>query len=257
MKPTTQGEGDRTDVLNGVRVCAMGHVVLAHTFFFFTHGSIINIQHAFDIIKEEWFAVITVGTYAVDVFFFLSGFLASYIILARIHKRRGKGEGCLASVLHRWIRLFPLYAFVMLFTTGILPLLASGPTYFLYVDGDLSSCKELWWAHFLYVNNFWGLLPHHVDMCIGWTWYLANDFQFFILAAILVPVFYHKPKLSFTILLGVQTVCFIATTVLAVINHYNLSMVSLSETYFEWNYIKPWSRLFPFFVGICGAFAYF
>ena len=50
MKPTTQGEGDRTDVLNGVRVCAMGHVVLAHVFFFFTHGSIVNLKDTFDII---------------------------------------------------------------------------------------------------------------------------------------------------------------------------------------------------------------
>ena len=110
MKPTTQGEGDRTDALNGVRVCAMGHVVLAHTFFYFTHGSITNFKNAFGVVQPDWFAVITVGTHAVDVFFFLSGFLATYIILARMHKRGGKGEGCLPAVLHRWIRLSPLYS---------------------------------------------------------------------------------------------------------------------------------------------------
>ena len=138
-----------------------------------------------------------------DVFFFLSGFLATYIILARMHKRGGKGEGCLAAVLHRWIRLFPLYAFVMLITTGILPLFASGPTYFLYVDGDLSSCEEIWWAHFLYVNNFFGVPPLPVNLCLGWTWYLANDFQFFLLAALLVPFYYSRPKLIFSLCLGV------------------------------------------------------
>lgn len=197
LKPTTQGEGDRTDVLNGVRVCAMGHVLLAHVFFFFTHGSVINLTDIFDIIKQDWFAVITVGTYAVDVFFFLSGFLASYVILARMHKRRGKGEGCLATVLHRWIRLFPLYAFVMLFTTGFLPLLANGPAYFLYADNDLNSCTYQWWTHFLYINNFYGLTSgNDLDYCIGWTWYLANDFQFFLVAALLVPLYYQRPRLS-------------------------------------------------------------
>ena len=142
MKPTTQGEGDRTDVLNGVRVCAMGHVLLAHVFAFYIRRPIVNFMDAFDIIKEEWLAVITVGTYAVDVFFFLSGFLASYVILARMHKRRGKGEGCLAAVLHRWIRLFPLYAFTMLFATAILPLFAEGPLFFLSADQALNSCKD-------------------------------------------------------------------------------------------------------------------
>ena len=228
MKSTTQGEGDRTDVLNGVRVCAMGHVVLAHTFFYFTHASIINIQDGFDIIQQKWLTLITVGTYAVDVFFFLSGFLATYITLARMHKRGGKGEGCLTVVLHRWIRLFPLYAYVMLFTTGILPLFASGPTYFLYVDRNLSSCSDTWWAHLLYVNNFRGLLPNHSDRCISWTWYLANDFQFFLLAALIVPIYYHLPKLSISILIGVQAASFIATTVLAVLNHHNLSIVSMA-----------------------------
>ena len=134
-KPTTQGAGDRTDVLNGLRVMAMGHVVLAHSFFFFMEGSNSNLEDYPGIIKGKWFFIITFGTYAVDTFFLLSGFLASYILLARRKK-----EPCWAMVLHRVLRLFPLYLFVMLLVTALFPVFASGPLYFLYADSSLTGC---------------------------------------------------------------------------------------------------------------------
>ena len=44
---------------------------------------------------------------------------------------------------------------------------------------------------------------------------------------------------------------------MAVDGHYNLSLMSFDGQFFKWNYIKPWSRFFPFFVGVCGSFPYF
>ena len=44
-----------------------------------------------------------------------------------------------------------------------------------------SKCVSYWWRNLLNINN---LFPEQ-DMCAAWSWYLANDFQFFCLS----PVF--------------------------------------------------------------------
>ena len=42
---------------------------------------------------------------------------------------------------------------------------------------------------------------------MGWTWYLPNDFQFYIVAALLVPLFYKKQYLSLGLIGLVAIVC--------------------------------------------------
>ena len=44
-----------------------------------------------------------------------------------------------------------------------------------------SHCVKFWWRNLLNINNFW---PES-EMCAAWSWYLANDFQFFCIS----PVF--------------------------------------------------------------------
>ena len=49
----------------------------------------------------------------------------------------------------------------------------SGPFY--PKDGFESMyCKNTWWTNALFVNNF----VDESKMCLGVTWYLANDMQF-------------------------------------------------------------------------------
>jgi peptidoglycan/LPS O-acetylase OafA/YrhL len=49
-----------------------------------------------------------------------------------------------------------------------------------------SDCKDHWWKNVLYVNNF----INRSDKCMGVSWYLACDFQLFVLSPIvLLPMF--------------------------------------------------------------------
>lgn len=55
------------------------------------------------------------------------------------------------------------------------------------------NCNKYWWRNFLYINN----LTEIKEMCIGWTWYLANDMQFYIFAVVLLLIsrrYLHKCK---------------------------------------------------------------
>ena len=72
-------------------------------------------------------------------------------------------------------------------------------------------CRKNWWTNLLYVNNFVkttkpvSYQPTACDViyiqetvsvyavcsqCVGWSWYLANDMQFYIVAPlVLIPLY--------------------------------------------------------------------
>ena len=52
--------------------------------------------------------------------------------------------------------------------------------------GLLNYCPSTWWYNALYINNFLDF----DKQCIGWTWYLANDMQFYWVSPILLVLFY-------------------------------------------------------------------
>ncbi|GBN43894.1 hypothetical protein AVEN_269142-1, partial [Araneus ventricosus] len=66
---------------------------------------------------------------------------------------------------------------VLAFYATISPFLGSGP---LWPDYDvIPSCKDNWWWNMLYINNFQALF---FDQCMEWSWYLANDMQFYVIS---------------------------------------------------------------------------
>lgn len=98
---------------------------------------------------------------------------------------------------------------------------------------------------------------------MAWTWYLANDMQFFILSPfIIIPLYYSKFLgwiIGGLILLG----SWIATGIIS--NKYQLPASELEQLtsqsmqlhYFNDYYIKPYCRVGPYIVGIfCGYFLY-
>ena len=65
------------------------------------------------------------------------------------------------------------------------------------------NCANYWWRNLLNINNFFKVAAPTVacslrtiwvkncdlaiqeeTMCAGWTWYLANDFQFFLVSPV-------------------------------------------------------------------------
>ncbi|XP_076315349.1 O-acyltransferase like protein-like isoform X2 [Tachypleus tridentatus] len=67
----------------------------------------------------------------------------------------------------------------------LIPLLGSGPLWHEGIDHVVEGCRKNWWANMLFINNF--LTTKNV--CLNYTWYLPNDFQFHILSLlILVPL---------------------------------------------------------------------
>ena len=122
----------------------------------------------------------------------MAGFLGTYVLLGKL----AKTNGCLnvpMAYYHRWYRLAPALGFLILSCLYLFPFLVSGPVAYMYKTNAIESCNSYWWTNLLFINN---LYPWNMnDQCVGWTWYLANDFQFFLFTPFILMIM-HRSKLA-------------------------------------------------------------
>ncbi|KAK3607214.1 hypothetical protein CHS0354_031712 [Potamilus streckersoni] len=133
------------------------------------------------------------------------------------------------------------------------------PTFKYWSDGpywpndgaELDYCQETWWTNLLYINNFVNV----EKMCMPWSWYLANDMQFFILSPILLIALYTSPKIG-----GIISGIFLVTTwatsgIIASFNDVNANLLGQPDTFgFRQLYVKPYCRMGPYITGILTGF---
>lgn len=245
----------RLDVLNGVRVLSIGWVVLGHGFSFAAFGGVLNQTTLSQLmIDDKLFGLVPGGFYAVDSFFWLSGFLTFYLLTAKMYPKKGKTNFGLVY-FHRYYRLI----FPLIFITGmsmyIFPIMGDGPFYRSNWTLLTKNCQKWWWTNILFINN---LVPWDMNSeCIGWVWYLANDFQFFLLSP---PIIYLYCKKRFTgylasllIIIGSMLTNGIVTAI------YDVTVTLTANDINPMNilYSKPWGRAGAYFVGAIMGFMYF
>lgn len=144
--------------LDGLRALSVAAVVWDHMY-----------------VKSNDFPILARGYLGVDVFFILSGFLITHLLL---QERATRGRICLRRFyLRRTLRIFPLYFLVI----GLVAL------YFTFV-GEPSQQKAAFVAE----------LPHHLTYTSNWiplntmmgiTWSLSTEEQFYLIWPPLLVVF--------------------------------------------------------------------
>lgn len=149
--------------------------------------------------------------------------------------------------------------FVLLFYAKLNGFVGSGPMWFGQQTNP--ACDKYWWTNLLYINNFY---PDGLQQeCMGWSWYLANDMQFYILSPIFLYAIYKFRVLGYLSSVGfVFAAHFLATGLLMGIYDMNSSQLEIfapqrhkapSENRYNFRdtiYIKPWGRIGPYLVGI-------
>ncbi len=111
------------------------------------------------------------GWMGVDLFFVLSGFLITGILIDT-----KQSEGYFKNFYtRRCLRIWPLYYSALLFMFVIVPLLR--PSEFQTVFGQRSSP---WWAFPLFLQNFLVPIPTFATGLLGVTWSLAVEEQFYL-----------------------------------------------------------------------------
>ena len=211
--------------------------------------------------------VLPSAEFSVDTFFFMSGFLATFLMVVRFVKSFPKGKLWLPMLyVFRFLRITPLYMFVIFFWMKIGALLGSGP-FWSYIQAGYKPCEQNWWTNLLYINNLVGTDAAQGG-CYGVSWYLANDMQFFILVPIFA-VFFVKARGSSKLEWATISAPLVLATLSCALSTYMAQSSSPPlrfqtfdamvdhDQYFNDYYIKPWARCPPYLIGISAAMIWF
>ncbi|CAH2100104.1 unnamed protein product [Euphydryas editha] len=145
---------------------------------------------------------------------------------------------------YRVVRLTPAYAFVIGVTELALRY-THDHTVFEPAMFDHINCDRYWWRNLLYINNFF---PQK-DMCMVWSWYMANDTQFYVIGVILLLISVKHTKLAMGSLILVLVSSW-ATTIYVSVWHQYKARIQEPFEMFDPLYDKPWSRIGPYLVGM-------
>ncbi|XP_068672762.1 nose resistant to fluoxetine protein 6-like isoform X1 [Montipora foliosa] len=237
--------------INGMRVLSMWWVILGHCFYYLvirTPALQRNEALTIPMVVNRFTAEAVVNSsLSVDTFFFLSGLLVAYIALRRMEKDNGKIQ-TFQFYFHRFYRLTPAYMFVLLFYSKLLGFLSEGPIWFKYQKNE--ECDKHWWTNLLYINNIY---PGK-DECMGWTWYLANDMQFYIITPVILFLAYRFRLRGLIAIVGfLLSTSFTVTAV--IYSNYDVRGTTFSsllsgEDASNLVYVKPYCRIPPYLVGL-------
>ncbi|XP_017150793.1 nose resistant to fluoxetine protein 6 [Drosophila miranda] len=251
---TRENSSGEIPIMNGLRsVCAIG-ILIFHVvwyMYFTVHNKVVLLSYA----EKAFFQYVSSAPLLVDVFFTISGFLQTYNFMRNAKqmesvRRNGLwGNAKLFGKLlfHRYLRLGPLYLILM----------GSVDLAFAYI-GDVSLyhinerydelCTQHWWRNLLFIQN----LFDHRDLCVNWSWSLACDMQFFLVANVILFVYARHPKVAK--LLTITGLLATITWSYGICINYKLEF-SFDATYATGTqiYTSPFVRVLPYIIGAIAA----
>ena len=117
------------------------------------------------------------GWMGVDLFFVLSGFLITGILLDT-----KKSEGYFKNFYaRRCLRIWPLYYSALFFMFVMVPLLRPSEAHVIF-----EARSSPWWAYPLFLQNFMVPIPSSATGLLGVTWSLAVEEQFYLVWPLVV-----------------------------------------------------------------------
>nr|XP_036670767.1 nose resistant to fluoxetine protein 6 [Drosophila suzukii]XP_036670768.1 nose resistant to fluoxetine protein 6 [Drosophila suzukii]XP_036670769.1 nose resistant to fluoxetine protein 6 [Drosophila suzukii]XP_036670770.1 nose resistant to fluoxetine protein 6 [Drosophila suzukii] len=241
-------------LMNGLRsVCAIWIMVFHVVWFmyFTVHNKTVLISYA----EQAFFQYVSSAPLLVDVFFTISGFLQTFNFLRNSQqleavRRNSLSENCKLFgklLFHRYLRLGPLYLVVMATVDLVYAYIGDVSVYHINERFD-EMCSRHWWRNLLFIQN----LFDHRDMCANWSWSLACEMQFFILANVLLFLYVRYPKAVKALVVSsfVATIAWSYSIGLSI--KFQLSFDAAFATGTE-IYTSPFVRVLPYILGAATA----
>ncbi|XP_067125644.1 nose resistant to fluoxetine protein 6-like [Centruroides vittatus] len=250
---TTRSSGS-LDILHGMKFLTITWIILGHTYSN-TNFELVRSVLSLPKIPDSFpFTVIMNGTLSVDSFFFISGLLVTYTVMKKCKEL--KTINIPLFVFHRYWRIAP----VLIITICILffvPWMGSGPLWHELVDKEITACRRNWWTNVLFINNFVSL----DESCLEHTWFLACDFQFYILSIPVLLLLLRWPIIGMIVNLILIILSMVITGYITYVRNFTPTILIIySDSEFRKNlnhqlYFKPYAHAGPYFVGF--AVGYF
>ncbi|XP_011155277.1 nose resistant to fluoxetine protein 6 isoform X3 [Harpegnathos saltator] len=247
--------GDTISTIHGLRAISMAWVILGHTcIVVFKYSD--NMEYRRVVEKRFLFQTITNGAFSVDTFFFMGGLLVSFLYfrtnakgdLKRLTQgTRGFAAGTLKFIgllLYRFSRLTAPYMFVL----GVVEISMKyfhANSVFEPPTPDHYNCPNYWWRNLLYINTWFPV----EQMCMLWSWYVADDTQFYIVGGVILVLATNHFKIAAFALVSLLVSSWATTGYIALVNNH---MPSSDDplALFDKIYDKPWTRLGPYLIGM-------
>ncbi|KAH8416364.1 hypothetical protein KR222_000737 [Zaprionus bogoriensis] len=205
--------------LNGLRCFSMMWVVFGHGYMTFYDLPHINRNQYYTWLQTPYSMLVQNGSLCVDTFFFMSGLLMCWGAFREMERTKGK-LNIPMMYFHRYIRLTPVVAVVVLYIMSLYKYSGAGPMWFKLGTQD-ARCADTWWATLLYVQNY--AFPYSI--CVSQSWYLAVDTQLYFLSPLfLIPLYkWGKKALIPIIIFGL--LCLGCTVATFLVNDFTLFRV--------------------------------
>lgn len=216
--------------LDGMRGLAVLWVVCYHCWLFMAVPMPQKVSPALGVIMQ--------GEMGVDLFFVLSGFLIHFILtkeLARTNRIR-----VVRFLVRRWLRLWPAYLVSFLFYL-------SSP-----VETEL--CEKYGWTNLLMIND---LVGGRNRGCMGQTWSIAVEFQFYIISPFVVWLMYSErlTRYRYGPLIVPFVIGAISTALRVIILAHNYGLSYMSPDYWM-DYTAVYARVGPYCIGMAASHMY-
>ena len=185
---------NRLDCFEGMRAISMTWVILCHNFM--NGNSVLharNKEYTISISSSSEdnslaFEPIKNGQFSVDTFLFIGATLLSYLLLKDLDKSNGwfHSKGLIRMFLfyvNRYLRITIPLALAIAVLVGVMPLtMTDSMGASVATNYEAYWCKNNWYRNLLYYN-IWPRYNGEMDMgCMGHTWYLAFDMEWFLIS---------------------------------------------------------------------------
>lgn len=164
---------------HGVRFIIVFFVVLTHKSLYLNYNHFVNNEYLIEMANTNISFMFRAGPIFTDIFLMLSGMLLCYSVVGKLQK--GQQINCLREIIGRYMRMMPLFAFVIIFTAWTLPYLGRGPQWSLNFN-EAEICKSNSWRNFLMIHNWFG----SNNMCLIHSHSVATDFTLYAVSIFLV-----------------------------------------------------------------------
>ncbi|KAK2584116.1 hypothetical protein KPH14_006557 [Odynerus spinipes] len=249
---------DSLTCLHGLRVFSLGWVVMVHTYLqVFAIAENKTLRTVTE--RNFMFQTISNATFSVDTFFFISGLLVTILFYRSLGSLKiDKGNFFKTStskfvvmILYRFVRLTPAYLFVLGMNEISIEQIQARTVFTPEIANRLN-CEKFWWRNALYLNS---LYPRK-EMCMLWSWYMANDTQFYVLGILLLLLSIKYKKMVISLVIFIIVSSWFTTFSVAYANDY-VARIQEPFALFDELYDKPWLRAGPYFIGTLTGYLLF
>jgi len=126
---TPQKDDDYLTVFNGIRVISMFYIIFGHVHELYGGMPVVNPDAAGNILTSLYGNIVMGAFYSVDVFFFMSAFLGTYLLIPKL--KRNNIITLLLIYFHRFFRIIPTLGMFLWLFISFYVFLGNGPLWHL------------------------------------------------------------------------------------------------------------------------------